>query len=197
MPPEGFYRKKLLHATLFFAKNTKYLGKVKLAKLLHYLDFNHFKQTGYPSIGLKYKTYPFGPLPEDFWREVADGVTPPDFAGFLKLKKTNDTSNAVWFNAVRDPDMDLFSPREVEIMTLLAQKYNNHNAEMMIKDSHADDQPWAKMVERFGKNRKMNIPYKLVLDNKGDVSEKEAMERLTEFFIMLDNFDLHPAKQQG
>jgi len=49
----NIYRKKLLNAVLFFAKNTKYVNLGKLSKLLYFLDFTHFKQTGYPSIGLE------------------------------------------------------------------------------------------------------------------------------------------------
>lgn len=192
MPPENFYRKKLLNAIQFFAEHTKHLGKVKLAKLLHYLDFIHFKQTGYPSMGLKYKTYPFGPLPEKLWKEVASGEPPSDFTGRIKMSKASGSSNAVWFKAISSPNMDVFSHREVEIMIRLAQEYKYHTAKMMIEDSHSEDQPYAKVVERFGKNRKMNIPYKLALDSESEVSEKEARERLSEFFIMLDNFDLHP-----
>jgi uncharacterized phage-associated protein len=190
MPPEGIYRKKLLNAILYFAENTEYLGKVKLAKLLHYLDFNHFKETGYPSIGLRYKTYPFGPLPEGLWTEVADGETPSDFTGYLKLIKWKN--NSVFFKAIKSPDMSVFSLRETEIMKELADKYKNYGANGMVKVSHEDDQPWSKVVNRYGKERKMIIPYDIVIDDDSTIDIQEARIKLREFFSMLDNFDLHP-----
>jgi hypothetical protein len=45
-------RDKLINAIIFFAKNTRFLGKTKLCKLLYFLDFEHFKETGRPVTGL-------------------------------------------------------------------------------------------------------------------------------------------------
>src|SRR3990172_2038157 len=36
-------REKLINAIIFFADNTRFLGKTKLCKLLYFLDFGHFK----------------------------------------------------------------------------------------------------------------------------------------------------------
>jgi hypothetical protein len=40
-------REKLINAILYFAHETKYLGKFKLFKLLYLLDFEHFRLTGH------------------------------------------------------------------------------------------------------------------------------------------------------
>ena len=34
-------REKLINAIIYFAKNTRFLGKTKLCKLLYFLDFEH------------------------------------------------------------------------------------------------------------------------------------------------------------
>ena len=47
-------RDKLINAIVFFAKNTKYCGKIKLIKLLYLLDFEHFRQTGRSVTGMDY-----------------------------------------------------------------------------------------------------------------------------------------------
>jgi hypothetical protein len=39
------YREKILNAVLYFAKNVKYPSKVKIFKLLYFLDFIHYKET--------------------------------------------------------------------------------------------------------------------------------------------------------
>ena len=44
--PIYHHREKLLNAIVYFANHTKSCGKTKLYKLLYYLDFTHFKETG-------------------------------------------------------------------------------------------------------------------------------------------------------
>ncbi len=40
------YRKKLLHAVLYLTTKVKNPSKVKIFKLLYFLDFEHYRQTG-------------------------------------------------------------------------------------------------------------------------------------------------------
>ena len=46
------HREKLINAIIYFANNTKRCGKTKLLKLLYFLDFRHFKQTGKSSLSV-------------------------------------------------------------------------------------------------------------------------------------------------
>src|SRR5690606_9485166 len=62
-------REKLIEANLFFAKHTKYCGKLKLFKLLYLLDFRHFKETGRSVTGLEYQAWEKGPVPRDLYDE--------------------------------------------------------------------------------------------------------------------------------
>jgi hypothetical protein len=73
------YRKKLLHAVLYFATKVKNPSKVKIFKLLYFLDFEHYRQTGQSVTNLDYFAYDFGPVPKDFYQEVGDNVVPEDF----------------------------------------------------------------------------------------------------------------------
>ena len=53
-------REKLIQAVNYFARNTRKFGKVKLYKLLYFLDFEHFKLTGTPMrIELRSSRNPF------------------------------------------------------------------------------------------------------------------------------------------
>ena len=63
-------REKLADAVIFFARNTKYCGITKLFKLLYFLDFTHFRETGRSVTGLDYVTWPQGPAPESLWHEI-------------------------------------------------------------------------------------------------------------------------------
>ena len=64
-------RKKLLEAMVFFLKNTKHCGAVKLFKLLYFLDMLHYRETGRPVTGLIYKALPYGPVPTDLYEEFS------------------------------------------------------------------------------------------------------------------------------
>ena len=63
-------REKLLNAIIYFVKNTKYLGITKLMKLMYFLDFVHFKQTGKSVTGLDYYAWKRGPVPKKLWEEI-------------------------------------------------------------------------------------------------------------------------------
>ena len=56
------HREKLLNAIIYFVSNTEYCHKVKLFKLLYFLDFDHFKQTGRSATGTNYSAWPKGGL---------------------------------------------------------------------------------------------------------------------------------------
>ena len=56
-------REKLLHAINYFAYNTKYCGKVKLFKLLYFLDFQHYMEVGRSVTSTEYFAWKMGPVP--------------------------------------------------------------------------------------------------------------------------------------
>src|SRR3972149_1376061 len=71
-------REKLINAIIFFADNTRFLGKTKLCKLLYFLDFGHFKETGRSVTGMDYYAWKMGPVPVDLYEEVE--APEPDMA---------------------------------------------------------------------------------------------------------------------
>lgn len=64
-------RQKLVEAVLYFATNVKKLGKVKLFKLLYFLDFEHFRDTGRSVTGMDYVAWKMGPVPEVLYSELS------------------------------------------------------------------------------------------------------------------------------
>ncbi len=85
--PSNIYREKLLQAILFFAQKTKHANMTKMSKLLFFFDFKHFKETGYPAIGLDYFAFERGPVPKKLWLELKDRNVPEDFKRKLALKE--------------------------------------------------------------------------------------------------------------
>lgn len=186
------YRKKLLNAILYFARNTLYPYKTKIGKLLYYLDFTHFKQVGYPSIGLKYQAFKNGPLPRSFWEEVTDGIVPNDFKDHLQLVKARFNPKAVEFIAKKNPDLSIFSPREKKILVEIASKYYALTGNQMIEISH-QERPWNKTYYSDGENAQ--IDYLLAIDDKSPLTEEEAAELLESFFEVFRNLRMSPELQ--
>ena len=56
-------REKLIQSVIFFSKNVRKLGKIKLFKILYFLDFMHFKDTGRSVTELNYSAWKMGPVP--------------------------------------------------------------------------------------------------------------------------------------
>ena len=56
---------------MYFAQNTNFCGKTKLMKLLYFLDFMHFKQTGKAVTDLYYFAWEQGPVPKVFFEEIS------------------------------------------------------------------------------------------------------------------------------
>ena len=192
----SIYRKKLLNAVLFFAKNTKHVNLTKLSKLLYFLDFTHFNQTGYPSIGLNYYTFPWGPVPRDFWLEIKDGNVPEDFRGKLALiPKTDDLApnfKEIEVRAIKGPDLSIFTPRETKILDDLAFIFREARAGEISEVSHLPKQPWDITIKESGENSL--IDYLLSIDENSEISLDDAKESLKEHFEAVRNFGPEPTK---
>jgi uncharacterized phage-associated protein len=189
------YRKKLLNATLYFAKNTKHVNLTKLSKLLYFLDFTHFKQTGYPSIGLQYYAFDWGPVPRDFWSEIKDGNVPEDFKGKLALiPKIDelDEKKGTEIRAIENPDLTIFTPREMKILKYLADVFRDARGKDISEVTHLPNQPWDVTRRRSGKNKL--IDYLLAIDEKAEVNLDEARDSLKEHFEVVQNFSIEPTK---
>jgi len=192
----SIYRRKLLNALLFFAKNTRYLNLTKLSKLLYFLDFTHFKQTGYPSIGLKYYAFQKGPLPKDFWLEIKDGDVPEDFKGKIalipKMDELEPKFKEMEIRALKNPDLSVFTPREVKIINELAFIFKNAKAWEISEVSHLPNQPWDITMKKVGE--KCLIDYLLGIDEKSEINLDDARDSLKDHFESVHNFSLDPSK---
>ena len=190
----NIYRKKLLNSVLFFASHTKRVNLGKLSKLLYFLDFMHFKQTGYPSIGLEYYAFERGPVPRDFWAEIKGANVPKDFEGEIGLiLRTDDFApnyKEIEVRALKKPDLSVFTPREIEILEYLADVYKEAKASEISEVTHLPKQPWDITIKTRGKNKL--IDYLLVVDEESPVSLEEATDSLKEHSAVVHNFGIEP-----
>jgi uncharacterized phage-associated protein len=187
-------RRKLLNVILFFAKNTRNLNTTKLCKLLFFLDFTHFKQTGYPAIGLRYHAFDRGPVPKNFWLEIKDGRAPDDFRDKLAIVALNNDADQDYkelrFTAKTAPDMRVFTPRERKIIQTLADIYRDGTARDLSEVSHLKNEPWDKTYRSTGPNSL--IDYHLAIDADAVCDPRQADELLREFFAVEKNFSISP-----
>ena len=181
-----FSREKLIYAIIFFLKKTKNCGKVKLFKLLYFLDFLHFKQTAKSVTGLRYFAWEWGPVPRDLFFELNN---PGD-----------DLANCVFIpqEGVRDElfkmvprcnfDKRHFTPREIRLMDQIAYMFKDTKANDMSDISHLPNMPWYKTIQTKGE--KAEIDYFLALDNQKDsLSSEEVRQRISEMQEVNSLFD--------
>ena len=195
------YRTKLLNAILYFCKNTKRCNTTKLLKLLSFLDFTHFKQTGYPSLGFSYYAWKHGPVPKDFYEEIKGGNVPSDFTDkFVAIPQDwraeyPEIQEFVYKVKTRtEADTSIFTPREMKIIELLCDIYRNATASQMSEVTHLHNSPWDTTVKSKGFNQP--IDYLLCIDDESPLSKEEAEVKLKEHFEMLENFDLMPTEKE-
>jgi uncharacterized phage-associated protein len=115
-------REKLLNAIIFFASNTHFLGKTKLFKLLFFLDFEHFKDTGRSVTGMDYFAWPMGPVPNS----LATEIEKPEADMLSKIQFSKVPAGNAYRLAVAPLakfDATHFSKRELRIMAKLAEEF--------------------------------------------------------------------------
>ena len=188
----NIYRQKLLHAILFFAKKVKYPTKVKIFKLLFFLDFIHFKQTGASVTNLNYFAWKWGPVPRDFWEEIKSGKAPSDFQKDLTICpfETESDRQGFEFKAKHQADLSLFTPRERKILEELVFAFKNATPTQMSEISHLKNAPWDKTIREQGESAL--IDYLLALDKDALISMEEAENSRNEREEMLSNFPVKP-----
>jgi len=172
-------RENLLNALIYFSKNTRSCGKTKLFKLLYFLDFIHFRETGESVTGLNYYAWEKGPVPQDLFYELKR----PDKdlkETIMLLKRFEDEDNKLCQVIAKKPfDSKYFSKRELRIMKDLAYIFRDALAKDMVEVTHLKGSPWDKTLKKKGRGER--IDYLLAVDgSKGALSLEEIKGRLTE-----------------
>lgn len=173
---------KLKAVLLYFCANTdsKFLGKVKLMKLLYFLDFVHVKKYGIPVTFDTYVNLEHGPIPSTIKNLVDDVCEDPDssvLADAIYCEKP-DKVNIHRILPQRDfpaEDKKYFSKSELEVLENVCERFGDKNTKY-IEDASHQESPWSttNLLDR--------IPYTLaVMDSDCQVS-KEEIELLTNLY---------------
>lgn len=192
-------RDKLLEALIYFSKYLKYPTKMMLYKVLAELDFRHFRETGIPVTNLEYSAWKFGPVPKKLDEELSDRkkdvvIVPPDFSDSLTCIKEEwetekgDIRKTFKFRAKRKPNLNVFSPRQKDILDNVLTIYKNVKPGTASKASHEKDTPWYITVKKTGKEGN-TINYFDLLNSNSKISKEEAVEMIREVSAFQYNYD--------
>ena len=182
------HREKLLNALIYFSGEVMWPGKTKLYKLLHYLDFLHYHETGRSVTGLEYYAWEKGPVPKELHWEL-EGRPNADFIEHLLKEKVQLRSGKVRheLKARKKFREELFSPFELELMAMLAKRHMKDNADQMSEESHFKTGPWHQVREVESRKDAL-IPYEYVLYRKGNAEDMNTLERAKDFIEFEEKF---------
>jgi len=172
-------REKLLNALVYFSRNTHFCGKTKLFKLLYFLDFIHFRETGKSVTGLNYYAWDKGPVPQDLFHELKQ--PDKDLKDTIALLKQSDDEDDKPCKVIakRPFDPKYFSRREKKIMEHLSFVFKEALAKDMVEITHLTGTPWDKTIKERGPGKR--IDYSLAVDgSKGSLTWEEIRERMSE-----------------
>jgi uncharacterized phage-associated protein len=170
-------REKLINAIGYFLAHTDFCHKTKLFKLLYFLDFEHFAQTGRSVTGLDYFAWKWGPVPLDLYEEI-DSPEPDLAASFhFEERATANGEHMLVMTPQKDFSTKHFSKREMRLLEDLADRYRTTPAEDMIEATHLENLPWHQVYVQQGKRQHL-IPYSLATTgNDAELVNSVAAER--------------------
>lgn len=189
-------REKIYEALAYFSGNVRHAGKIKLFKLLYYLDLMHFRRTGRTVTGLVYKAWHMGPVPAVLDDEFQDSKSEL-FSRFTvqnshRVEKydtpTIDFSeedvelgaaNVAFIPSAIKPKTpykhQFLTGREMEIAELLAEVFYDAPAKLMTDVSHNKFGPWKKALFKAKKTGIKRPPIDLM---EGVVAVGQPKEEL-------------------
>ncbi|MDR2214606.1 MAG: SocA family protein [Nevskiaceae bacterium] len=169
---DPFAQEKVYEALAYFSRNVKYAGKLKLFKLLYYLDLLVFRRTGNTVTGLRYEAWPFGPVPASLDQEFGN----PESELHRRFSVERHQRIESEFEVTIDTDPEkleayqhtvrhipgsirprapyrhrFLTRREQLVAEYLAEVFREAKADEMTDISHNKFGPWKKAISRGNK----------------------------------------------
>ncbi len=151
MKAEAYDPIKMQAAIVFFCDRIRNgtLGRTKLAKLLYFLDFDHFEQFDSPVTGAEYVHYSKGPYPKQMLQELRQ------MSGTVKEVQEQVGPYVQYAYSLQPgvmPDFRGFKPSELSVMLQVADKWEKQTATELVAATHGEA-PWIATADGE------NIPY--------------------------------------
>lgn len=133
--------KKYRNLILFFANKIKNgtLGKLKIMKLLYFLDFDYFEKYGKSVSGDEYLRFDLGPVPK-MAKRILEKMEGKDIK-ITKNKIGSGYNDQQLIEPMKDFDVSLFSREELLMMEEIAGKWEKFSGTDMKNASHGEA-PW-------------------------------------------------------
>lgn len=163
-------REKYAQAILYFATecDNHHLGKVKMMKLLYYLDFDHYERYESSVTGDVYRKLPLGPVPDKAEYMLAIMAAEKH----LEQKKVSVGPYVQHRVVPLEPfNLGVFSPSERETLELVRDRWKSTSTKEIVEQTHCEA-PWL-AVEMYDE-----IPYQYALyrNTFGDEEEEDDTE---------------------
>ncbi len=138
---------KLKAILLYFANDSDKLGKVKLMKLIYFMDFTHVKKYGTPITYDNYVHIKHGPIPSTI-KNLVDYVGEDlnsQLADTISIEKVptrrNTMAKIVAKRKFTEHDRRLFSETELEVLKEVADRFRSSTSDEIEEASHKEA-PW-------------------------------------------------------
>ncbi len=130
-----FDAKKFFAMIMHFCRETG-ISKTKLNKLLWYSDFLCFKHNTVSISGTRYAHLPYGPCPDNY--EVFLAFLTDIDKGLAINIESNDAHTWEVLVSTRTPDYSVFTNAELQILTSVAQYFEDTSASRISELSHEE-----------------------------------------------------------
>jgi len=133
--------KKYKNAILFFAHKVRNgtLGKLKLMKLLYYLDFDFFEKYGASITGDEYLRFEHGPVPR-MAKKIIESMDGKEIK-ITGRKMRDGLNDQRHIEPLKDFDVNVFSKEELLMLEEVASKWEKLSGGEMKAASHGEA-PW-------------------------------------------------------
>jgi uncharacterized phage-associated protein len=133
--------KKYKNAIIFFAQKIQNgtLGKLKLMKLLYYLDFDFFEKYGKSITGDEYLRFENGPVPR-MAEKIIKEMDGKDIK-ITRRKIKEGLNDQQHIEALSDFDINVFTKEELVMLEEIASKWEKFSGSEMKAATHGEA-PW-------------------------------------------------------
>lgn len=163
------HNKEKLYNAITYLVTDAWTPKTKLYKLLYYIDFEHYRETGRSITGLEYQAWEMGPVPVQL-HEYIDIGEPELLERFEVEERRLKIGKSIHLTPKKPFDDSHFTKRELRILQDVKERFDLYNASDMIGQTHLPGQAWHRVWE-VEKRHFSPIPYEYVLDE----DEKEEI----------------------
>jgi uncharacterized phage-associated protein len=112
--------------------------KTKLNKLLFYVDFTMYKQSGFSMSGVQYRAIPMGPAPNNFNSIFEYLANKDEFDIYYTNFVDGGTGEQFKPNPNKTFDKELFTESELQILKSVAERFKNTSTNEIIEISHKE-----------------------------------------------------------